>query len=223
MIKNKASKKSNKKRLIILFMFIIVVALSVGYVFKDKIFEFKALLLNQKKNDQQMVKNISVTTIATTTTDDTMPTIVQGAGKVEPIQGIEVKDLQIVSLGNVSDVDEEGKFATDLYDKTVTPVAAMLPDKEFGLVGLSTSNSEEVLINIQTTAETLVFLNPYLVSIDPKISASIMDIIKKDEKVKEFAKVIEKVLQKDVEPLDDIEYQQAFGSAIESILNTLNK
>lgn len=213
MTENKSSKKNNKI-LIILFVFI-AVALSIGYIFKDKIFVSEdSLFSEQEKNDQQEVDDVATEIMSATT---------QGAGKIEPIMGIELEELQVVSLGDVSNVSENGKFVATLYNGTVTPVAAMLPDKEFGLMGLAFSSNEEVSINIQTTAETLVFLNPFLISIDPEISANIMNVIREDKKVKEFAKVIEEVLQKDVEPLDDPEYRQAFGQAIENVLETLNK
>ncbi|MCK5590902.1 MAG: hypothetical protein KAI72_03000 [Candidatus Pacebacteria bacterium] len=213
MTENKSSKKNNKI-LIILFVFI-AVALSIGYIFKDKIFVSEdSLFSEQEKNDQQEVDDVATEIMSATT---------QGAGKIEPIMGIELEELQVVSLGDVSNVSENGKFVATLYNGTVTPVAAMLPDKEFGLMGLAFSSNEEVSINIQTTAETLVFLSPFLISIDPEISANIMNVIREDKKVKEFAKVIEEVLQKDVEPLDDPEYRQAFGQAIENVLETLNK
>ena len=213
MTENKSSKKDNKKILIILF--VIIIALFAGYIFKDKIFVSEDYSSSdQVKNDQQEVDDVSA---------EVAPATAQGTGKIEPIEGIEIEELQVVSLGDVSNVSEDGKFTATLYNGTVTPVAAMLPDKEFGLMGLAFSSSEEVSINIQTTAETLVFLSPFLISIDPETSASIMNVIREDKKVKEFAKVIEEVLQKDVEPLDDPEYRQAFGLAIESVLETLNK
>ncbi len=213
MTENKSLKKDNKKILIISFVFIIV--LFAGYIFKDKIFapeDFSSS--DQVKNNQQDVDNI---------TAETTPVTVQGAGKIEPIAGIEIEELQVVSLGNVSDVNASGEFTATLYNETVTPVAAMMPDKEFGLMGLAFPGNEGVSINIQTTAETLVFMSPFLISSNPEISADIINIIKEDQKVKDFAKVIEDVLKKDIEPLDDPEYRQAFGQAIESVLKTLNK
>ena len=148
--------------------------------------------------------------------------LVMGTGVVKSPSGIEAEDLQIVSLGIVSEVDKSGNFSTTLYQETVTPVIAMLPDKEFGLMGLNEPGKNEVEIDLQTTAKTLVFMSPYLISTDPELAKEIVGIIKKDEKVKEFANVIGEVLQRDIEPLDDPEYLDAFGRAIESVLYTLN-
>jgi len=211
MTENKSPKKDKKRILIVLA--VLAVVLLAGYVYKDKIFNAKEARSPQEENSQGAETGAFISN----------QTVIQGTGKVAPIAGVDIKTLKIVSLGEVTDVKEDGEFNTSLYKETVTPVTVMLPDKEFGLMGLSLPNGGAVTINIQTTAETLVFMSPYLLSVDPEVSNNIINIIKEDVKVKEFAAVIEKVLQRNVEPLDDPEYKQAFGQAIESVLTTLNK
>lgn len=189
-------------------LLILIIILFTGY-----------LIINKEpanNNDSSLDKNTNVNTT------NISSATVAGVGVVKPPSDIKAEDLQIVSLGMVSEVDKGGNFSTTLYQETVTPVIAMLPDKEFGLAGLNEPGKDKVEINLQTTAETLVFMSPYLISTDPELAEEIVGIIKKDEAVKKFAGVISEVLQRDIEPLDAPEYLDAFGRAIESVLYTLN-
>lgn len=198
----------------IYLLLILIIVLFAGYLIVGKMpTDKEASPLDLKEELNEEIDN-SATNISSA--------VIAGTGVVKPPPGIEAEDLQIVSLGTVFEVDKDGNFSTTLYQETITPVFAMLPDKEFGLMGLNEPGKDEVEIDLQTTAETLVFMSPYLISTDPELAKEIVGIIKNDKAVEKFAGVIDKVLQKDIEPLDDPEYLDAFGRAIESVLYTLN-
>ena len=218
MTENKSFKKDNKKILIILFVFFIV-ALSIGYMFKDKIFVSEDHSFSeQEKNDQKEVDDVAVEIASATA---------QGTGKIESVEGIEIKDLQVVSLGDVSDVSEDGKITATLYNGTVTPIAAMLPNQDFGLVNIILPEKDNKNGNLELTAETtaisLIFMTPFLVTSNPDEADKILEIIKNDESVKEFAIVIDKKIGTVENIMQDDEYKTAFGEALESVLLKLNQ
>lgn len=213
---------TNKKNKNILpIIMVVFIALLIAYIAVDKY-----VLDKYDVDDIQKQEVVEADEVSRDKTDDNeleeIRTVISG-GKIEKVTGIEIKELQVVSLGNVTDVGDDGSFSATIYDKTVTPVAAMLPDKEFGLMILAEPDQKELLMNVQTTAETLVFMSPFLISSEPELAMEIKNVIKDNKAVKEFAQVIESVLQKDVEPLDDEEYITAFGKAIESVLLSLNE
>lgn len=217
MTENKLLKKDNKKILIILAVFIIV--LTAGYIFKDKIFAPEdSSFSDQVKNDQQEVDDITTEAVSTT---------VQGAGKIEPIEGMKIENLQIVSLGNVSDVDEDGKFTTTLYQDKATPIAAMLPNQDFGLVNIILSDDDNKNDGLELTAETtavsLIFMTPFLVTSNPDEASKILEVIKNDENVKKFALVINKKIGIAENIMQDDEYKIAFKEALESVLLKLSQ
>ena len=209
--------KINKKNPMPIVMVALIVLL-VGYIGYDKFYSSKNNIEEAKDAENYELGEAEQKEVETVEIK-----ITETGGKIEKVANIEPKELQVVSLGNVTEVSEDGSFSATVYEDTVTPVAAMLPDKEFGLMAINTPGETSVSLNAQTTAEALVFMSPYLVSSDPELAANIKAVIEKDEAVKEFARVMEEVLEKDVEPLEDEEFNQAYGKAIESVLETLNK
>lgn len=199
-------------------LLILIIVLFTGYFIIGKMLTDKEALPPDLKEELNEELNEEIDN----STTNISSAVIAGTGVIKPPPGIKAENLQIVSLGIVSEVNKDGNFSTTLYQETITPVFAMLPDKEFGLMGLNKPGEDKTEIDLQTTAETLVFMSPYLISTDPNLAKEIVGIIKKDEKVKNFADVIGEVLQRDIEPLDDPEYLDAFGCAIESVLYTLN-
>lgn len=143
-------------------------------------------------------------------------------GKVLTPDYIEPETLLAVSLGDVSGVSKSGGIEVPVYDGGVTTVAAMLPDKDFGLMDI-VIGEEDPELSVQSTAEAMVFMAPHLTSPDPDLALEIMTIIKTDPAVTVFAQEIDRVLEEDKEPLQDPSALTAYGKAVESVLSTFNE
>lgn len=144
---------------------------------------------------------------------------------VAPV-GFTPNEFTIVSHGESREVNADGTFTAAAYDAGVTIVAAMLRDKEFGLVAIVSTDEgaampQDVTIDTQTTAVALVFATPQLMTSDPERAKEILAVITQDPKVAAFAAVIGQVLQSD-DPLAQPEYRQALQAALASVLATLN-
>jgi len=153
------------------------------------------------------------------------PALIPIHGTVRPPSGVSPDSLEIVSLLRTSKPDKEGKFSIPSYKDGVNTVAAMAPEKEFGLMKILIMNngasSEETVLDSQSTAQALIFITPVLIANDPKRAQEIMEIIKKNQKVQEFAGVIDKVFEKD-DPMSIPEYEEAFQAALSSVLLEFN-
>jgi len=210
------SPKKNKKRMLIVLAVLAVVLLAV-YVYKDKIFNAIETKSAQKENSQG----------AETETPISNQTIIQGAGKVEPIAGVDIKTLKIVSLGEVTDVKEDGGFSASLYKDGVTTVAAMLPDQDFGLLNIvlpdAGGKNDNLELTAETTAVSLIFMTPYIVTPDPDKANKILAVIESDESVKELAAVIKEKVGSTGDIMQDAEYEAAFNKALESVLEKLSQ
>lgn len=150
--------------------------------------------------------------------------LLQGTLAAPP--GFTPSEFTIVSHGESREVSAGGTFMAAAYDAGVTVVAAMLKDKEFGLVNIVLTDEDaampqNVTIDTQTTAVGLVFATPQLTTSDPEQAKEILAVIAKDPKVAAFAAVISQVLQSD-DPLAQPEYRQALQDALASVMATLN-
>lgn len=148
----------------------------------------------------------------------------QGTLVVPP--GFSTSDFTIVSHGESSEPGADGKFTAAAYDEGVTVMAAMLRDKEFGMVNIvvtdkSINTPKNVIIDTQTTAVGLVFATPQLMTSDPQQAKETLAVITQDPKVAMFADVISHVMQRD-DPLAQPEYRQALQAALASVIATLN-
>ena len=83
-------------------------------------------------------------------------------------------------------------------------------------------DSEGVVVDFQTTAESLVFLNPYLTTTDPSRSAGIMAAIAADSSTTVLAQALEAAWNES-DPLSDPAVLSALQTAIGSVLNTLTE
>lgn len=140
--------------------------------------------------------------------------------------GFTPSEFTIVSHGESHEVSADGTFTAAAYDAGVTVVAAMLRDKEFGLVNIIVTDEgvvmpQNVTIDAQTTAVGLVFATPQLMTSDPEQAKEILAVIARDPKVAAFAAVIGQVLQSD-DPLAQPEYSEALQAALASVMATLN-
>lgn len=149
-------------------------------------------------------------------------TTVPRKGKVSAPSYIKPETLLAVSLGDVSKVDSNGDINVPVYEKGVTAVAAMLPGKDFGFMHI-VIGSEKPEITLETTAQAMVFMAPQLISSDPDISRSILEIIQKDDSVATLTKDLDRVLHAGNDPLKDEGFRANYGKAIESVLYTMNK
>ena len=146
-------------------------------------------------------------------------------GKVIPPSGVNPESLTITGLATTTKIDKEGNFTTGrIYKEGVTILGAMPEGKEFGLmkVVIASEGKPEtpVVIDSKSTAVGLVFTSFFLTT-DPDKASEFLNVIEKDPKVEEFAKVIEQIFTED-DPMSNPLYEKALEEAIESVLSTLN-
>lgn len=193
-----------------------IILLIAGFILKDNL-GLERYFSGQENDSQQEDNSSSLPAV----------TIVPGAGKVEPIAGVDTKSLKIVSLGEITDVDEEGNFSASLHQDGVTTVAAMLPDQDFGLINIvvldEIGEAGAIELNTETTAVSLIFMTPYLITLDPNEANKTLAIIRTDESVRELAGVIEERISISEDIMEDAEYKAAFSKALESVLVKLSQ
>ncbi|KAF0221282.1 MAG: Cna B domain-containing [Geobacteraceae bacterium] len=166
-------------------------------------------------------------------------------GTISAPTGVKPSSLSVVSLGKSTSVSEQGSFSTEVYNDGVSVVAAMPSGKDFGLmnivatsssssstaatakqvlsltaVGAATSNNTTISLNSKTTAVSLVFITPYLLTNDPVKAAQIISVIETDTQVAKLATIIDNVFVNS-DPLSDTGLQQALVASVQSVLNTL--
>lgn len=146
-------------------------------------------------------------------------------GKVIPPSGVDSESLTIVGLTTTTTPDKDGNFATGrIYKEGVTVLGAMPEGKEFGLmkVVIASEGKPEtpVILDSKSTAVGLVFTSFFLTT-DPNKARGFLEVIEKDPKVEEFARVIEQIFNEE-DPMSNPLYEKALEDAIESVLATLN-
>ena len=162
------------------------------------------------------------TTTTATTTSLLLAATGMRKGHVSVPEYIKPDTLQVVSLGTVSKIDAAGDINVLAYKGGVTAVTAMMPDKDFGLMQIVVGD-EAPDLTLETTAQGMVFMAPQLISSDPDLSRSILEVIRSDTSVAALAKDLDRVLRANGDPLKDAAFRTLYGKAIESVLNTLNK
>ncbi len=121
---------------------------------------------------------------------------------------------------------EDGTFEVVVLPDQINVIAAMLPDKEFGFMKVMGPDDLEddpyALIDAQSSAVAFVFLSPYLISEELEVSELVLFVARENKKVENFAGVVTEKSVNAAIPLDDEEYTEAFGDAIESVLEDMN-
>jgi hypothetical protein len=145
-------------------------------------------------------------------------------GTATPPKGVDPASLAIVGLGEEGTIDTQGNFTAKAYEDGVSVVGAMAEGGAFGLMTVAVTRdgaAEDLRLDAQTTAESLVFTTPFLQTNDPDEATALLSVIKADPKVRAFAAVIESVFDQ-TDPMGDPAYQRALAAAVESVLTTLN-
>jgi len=147
-------------------------------------------------------------------------------GQVQAPEGVDPTSLSVISLAGSSDIDSEGRFKAEIRQDGVSVLGAMPEGKEFGLVKVvvitNDTAEESVVLDIQSTAISAVFLTPYFMTNDPVLAQKILAVIETDPKVAALTQVVEQVFNNS-DPLSEPQYQQALATAIQSVLVSLNQ
>src|SRR3989344_3422263 len=132
-------------------------------------------------------------------------------GQVQAPEGVDPTSLSVISLAGSSDIDSEGRFKAEIRQDGVSVLGAMPEGKEFGLVKVvvitNDTAEESVVLDIQSTAISAVFLTPYFMTNDPVLAQKILAVIETDPKVAALTQVVEQVFNNS-DPLSEPQYQQ---------------
>lgn len=148
--------------------------------------------------------------------------ITKRQGVVTPPDYIDQTTLEIVSLGDVSSVADDGSIEVPVYEEGTTAVIAMLPDRDFGLMDIVVEDKEPEL-TLFNTAVAMVFSSPYLMSPDPILATRIIEVIEAEPATSALLDELDRVLQSDVDPFTDEDFTDAYRVAIENSLTTLTE
>ena len=168
------------------------------------------------------------------------------SGAVSLPAGESASNYTVVSLGATSTLSDQGAFTTQVYKDGVAVVAAMPTGKDFGYMNVICSSSSSsvgktaaaevsaagmqkstaspassIALNAKTTAVSLVFISPYLLTNDPPTAKQLISIIESDPQVNNLASLIDSLYSKR-DPLGEQSLQQAIATAIQSVVNTLS-
>ena len=235
-ISEKPEKREKSKKGLVIVLFIIIIGLAVGGVFayykfmipedmrsevEDTATEEEILEENSEVVEQEEIER------AYALIERSGVYYVQG--KLILPDGIVEKPTDIINTSATLElfpIMEDGTFEVIVLPDQINVIAAMLPDKEFGFMKVMGPDDLEddpyALIDAQSSAVAFVFLSPYLISEELEVSELVLFVARENKKVENFAGVVTEKSVNAAIPLDDEEYTEAFGDAIESVLEDMN-
>ena len=165
----------------------------------------------------------------------------QVVGVIESPAGITPTDFEVVNITGTTEVTQDGTFTLSFVQDFQGVVSAVSKTKDFALFSINLESyapfasrlikglkqkpqrqGENIglVINAQSTAEALVFLNPLFATGEPDKQNIIFPIIANDPKVAELANVINQVASSP-DPYSEPAFINAYKEAVDSVYNSL--
>ncbi len=161
------------------------------------------------------------TPLGTTPNNEVFTVTGQPQGRFEPPAGMNAADFDILNaLGNAT--RQGADFTIPVRDEMplVTVATPKNPDQQTFFYAVTLSANQPFIINAASTAEALVFMNPFLMTLDPLLAEHILNIIRQDAKVQVFAQVITQIYPQGGDPFSNPTFLQAYEEAVISVGNS---
>jgi len=165
----------------------------------------------------------------------------QVVGVIESSVGITPTDFEVVNTTGTTEVSQDGTFTLSVVQDFQGVISAVSKTKDFALFsinlrsyapfasrlikGLKQKFQKQgveigLVINAQSTAEALIFLNPLFATSEPDKQNIIFPIIANDPKVAGLADIINQVASSS-DPYNEPAFINAYKEAVNSVYNSL--
>lgn len=152
-------------------------------------------------------------------------------GKVSLGSGVDVQNFKAVSVYGESDIDPQtGEFTIPISQDGITILGAVpkgVGENSFLYVSIPQTGGgrkkadENIVIDAKSTALSLIFMHPFLITKDRNRSEQVMEIITALAEVSHLADVIAVKYPAGAAGLNDSEVESAWQSAVIAVLNAL--
>ncbi|MCB2154182.1 right-handed parallel beta-helix repeat-containing protein [bacterium] len=149
-------------------------------------------------------------------------------GQFVPPAGVDASAHTIVCVYDEVQADASGNFQIEFPDDRVGLIGAAPPGASQSTylalrppAGSSARRADDVLINAETTAETLVFMHPFFITRNPQRVETLLNTMENVPEVAQLATVIaERYAVSDL-GLDDPQVTTAWNNAVIAMMNAL--
>ena len=142
-------------------------------------------------------------------------------GKIELPSTLSNEEIIIHNIESEAIVNENGEFNISVKADSVSAIYATSPNLEIPLMNILLGNESNVIIDYETTAQSLLFLNPLLVVSNPTVANEILQVLKNSSKVFEFSQLIKTSIEGGY--VSETELMEAYQSALLEVLNMLKE
>jgi len=149
-------------------------------------------------------------------------------GQLVPPTGTSPTDYNLVNkFGDETNPLSEGSYTIPKDNYGVNTTVALPKDDSdrillcINLPDDGSQVSNESTMNLLSTAQAMVFLSPYFVTINPDRAKKHIPYILNDPKVAELAQLLGQLYQETPEPFDDPRFEPAYKKAIKSVIDRL--
>ena len=158
------------------------------------------------------------TPLGTTPNNEVFTVTGQSQGRFEPPTGMNAADFDI--LNALGDATRQGAdFNIPVRDAMplVTMATPKNPDQQTFFYAVTLSANQPFTINAASTAEALVFMNPFLMTLDPLLAEHVLNLIRQDAKAQLFAQVITQIYPQGGDPFSNPTFLTAYEEAVISV------
>lgn len=143
--------------------------------------------------------------------------------RFEPLPTMRVADFDIAtSYGLAAPISEAGATHRVTITRGMPLLIVGAPKDSaqptfFYAMAINGGPEAIIPINAASTAETLVFFNPFFLTSDAFTASHLLEVIRKDAEVQAFARVIAQLYSQGGDPLTDLPFLQAYADAVISV------
>lgn len=138
--------------------------------------------------------------------------------------GVLPEAMTVVSLGRESSVDGSGAYSAEVHLEGVSLLIAKQENRPFALARIVVADSEfsadTVSIDTTSTAVSLVFVSPFIMTQKSAEAASLLALIENDVAIPALAQAINDAFN-DADPFQNANFRDALRNALDSIADRI--